>query len=64
MSDNAAKQMIAQCVRNGIVSPLDHMVTVCVRMVDLQKEALTEVIVDRQSRLIKLFAFSAPRCGH
>lgn len=65
MHEDAAKQMIAQCLRNGIASPLDHMVTVCVRMVDLHKEVLVEVIVDRQSSLIKSVAVSAtPACTH
>ena len=61
--DIAAKRKIAQCVRNGIASLLDHMVSVCVKMVDLKKEALVEVIVDRKSKLIKLFAFSASTCN-
>ena len=65
MHDDAAKQTVAQCLRNGIASPLDHMVTVCVRMVDLHKEVLAEVIVDRQSSLIKSVAVSAtPACSH
>jgi hypothetical protein len=64
MHNDAAKQRIAQCLRNGIASPLDHMVTVCVRMVDLHKEVLAEVIVDRQSNLIKSVAVSAtPACA-
>jgi hypothetical protein len=62
--NDRANQIIAQCVRNGIASPSDHMVTVCVRMMDLQKEALAEIIVDKQSRLIKLVACSAPRCRY
>jgi hypothetical protein len=57
-----AKARIAQCIRNGIASPLDNMVTLCVRMVDVKKEMLIEVIVDRHSGLVKLGALSAPSC--
>jgi hypothetical protein len=62
MHDYKAKEIIAQCLRNDVVSPLDHMVTVCVRMVDLQTEGLAEVIVDRQSSLIKSLAVSVRKC--
>lgn len=60
--DAPAKGRIAQCLRNRIAAPLDHMVTLCLRMVDLQKEALIEVIVDRQSGLVKLAEVSASSC--
>ena len=61
--DYKAKEMIARCLQNDIVSPSDNMVSICVRMVDLKKEVLTDVIVDKKSRLIKLFAVSANRCS-
>lgn len=61
--DDKAKQTIGRCLQNDIVSPSDYMITICVRMMDLKKDVLTDVIVDKKSRLIKLFTASANRCS-
>ena len=40
----------------------DYLVSVCVRMVDMQSERLTEIVVDTRTKLVKLIYLTSLPC--